>query len=170
MRRAATSSFVPDAWVFPGGIVEKADGEGDAGFRACAAREMAEEAGIRVAAADLVLTARWVTPVGVPKRFDTCFFLAAAAAGVAPAPDKAEAVELRWITPRAALDDHAAGRFPMVFPTLKNLEALLPFPTVETLLAARRGATVGVTRPVIVVEGTQKKVVLPDGDGAGSGR
>ena len=50
----------------------------------------------------------------------------------------------------------------MVFPTIKNLEALLPYRSATEALAARRGAEIPTTRPVIVIENGQKKVVLPD--------
>lgn len=163
-RRAERASFVPGNWVFPGGVVEAEDRRGDelGTAKACAARELMEEARVRVEPASLVWTARWITPEGVPKRFDTYFFLAELPAGQDPQPDHIEGIELRWATPASALAAHKAGELPMVFPTLKNLEALLPFRSIAELLAARRGATVPTTRPVIVVEGRQKKVVLPE--------
>ena len=34
------------AWVFPGGAVDAAEGEGDAAHRAAAVRELAEEAAV----------------------------------------------------------------------------------------------------------------------------
>ncbi|MCE9581528.1 MAG: NUDIX hydrolase [Planctomycetes bacterium] len=165
MRRAEKSSFVPGAWVFPGGIVEAEDRGADeqATARACAVRELAEEAGVRLPGiSGLVWTARWITPVGVPKRFDTWFFLAELPAGQTPAVDDREGVELRWFTPVAALEGHRRGELAMVFPTIKTLESLLPWPSIPALFAARQGATIPTTRPVIVTENGQKKVVLPD--------
>jgi 8-oxo-dGTP pyrophosphatase MutT (NUDIX family) len=163
MRRSRGSSFVPDNWVFPGGVVEAADRGADelATAKACAVRELHEEAGVRVAPEALVWTARWITPEGVPKRFDTWFFLAELPSGQEPRPDQVEGVELRWVAPEAALDANRRGELAMVFPTMKNLEALLAWKTIPELLSARRGASIETTRPVIVVEGGQKKVVLP---------
>src|SRR3954447_1042894 len=51
IRRHSKSSFVPDAWVFPGGVVEAADhdlGDGTelGAMRVGAARELFEESGI----------------------------------------------------------------------------------------------------------------------------
>jgi 8-oxo-dGTP pyrophosphatase MutT (NUDIX family) len=164
MRRAEKSTFVPGAWVFPGGIVEAEDRGADeqATARACAVRELAEEAGVRVDKAALVWTARWITPAGVPKRFDTWFFLAELPSGQTPAVDDKEGVELRWLTPAEALEGHRRGELVMVFPTLKTLESLVPFRSIPELLAARRNAEIPTTRPVIVIENGQKKVVLPD--------
>src|SRR5205823_969050 len=79
MRRPARSSFVPDAWVFPGGAVEEIDrarAEGDVlnAMRYAAARELFEEAGVSLGEPldleKLVWTSRWITPKGSPKRFE----------------------------------------------------------------------------------------------------
>ena len=51
-RGAAASSATPPqrfmggAWVFPGGAVDAAEGEGDAAHRRAGVREVAEEAGV----------------------------------------------------------------------------------------------------------------------------
>jgi 8-oxo-dGTP pyrophosphatase MutT (NUDIX family) len=194
MRRHAKASFVPDAWVFPGGIVEASDrdlGDGTelATMRVAAIRELFEESGIWLGAplADatakrrallnrertfatlgqeapldlnaLVLTSRWITPIGVPKRFDTCFFLAIAGDDAVPSVDDGEdgeAVEVRWITPSEAIET-----LPIVFPTLKNLEALAEYTTATELIDSRRGIEIATTRPVLVVENGKKKIILP---------
>jgi 8-oxo-dGTP pyrophosphatase MutT (NUDIX family) len=194
MRRHAKASFVPDAWVFPGGMVEASDrdlGDGTeiGTMRVAAIRELFEESGIWLGAplddvdgkrrallagdatfaslaheapldlAALVLTSRWVTPIGVPKRFDTCFFLAIANNDAVPSVDNGEngeAVEVRWIAPPAAIETLL-----IVFPTLKNLEALAGFGTAKQLLDSRRGIDIPTTRPVLVFENGKKKIVLP---------
>ena len=71
---------MPGVWVFPGGAVDPADGDGEAAHRAAAVRELAEEAGIEVPADELVAYSRWITPKAVPIRFDTRFYLALAPA------------------------------------------------------------------------------------------
>ena len=72
---------MPGVWVFPGGAVDPEDGEGEDGHRVCAARELAEEAGIELGAdAELVLFSRWITPEVISRRFDAWFFLAPAPA------------------------------------------------------------------------------------------
>lgn len=110
----------------------------------------------------LTLTARWITPAGIPKRFDTWFFLAKAARDVRSTPQPAEATELLWIQPGEALARHARGDFPLVFPTIRNLEAIERFGDVRELIESRRHAVIPVTRPMLVVSDGKKTIVLPD--------
>src|SRR5882672_11913276 len=46
LKRTEQARFMPGVWVFPGGGVDPEDGRGEAGYRACAIRELEEEAGI----------------------------------------------------------------------------------------------------------------------------
>jgi 8-oxo-dGTP pyrophosphatase MutT (NUDIX family) len=191
IRRHSKSSFVPNAWVFPGGVVEPGDhdlGDGtDLGtMRIAAARELFEESGIWLGApladadakrrkllageitfaslldespldvTNLIWTSRWITPVGVPKRFDTYFFLAIVDRTAIASAENVEAVEVIWISPAEAIE-----KLQIVFPTQKNLEALAGFSSAEELLASRRGIEVPTTRPVLVVEDGRKKIILP---------
>ena len=115
-----------------------ADGE-ELAHRACAARELHEEAGIELSAdAELRPWSRWITPEVVPVRFDTRFYVALAPPHSPPRPDGAETTEAAWISPREALDRHAAGELSLVFPTIKHLESLLPYSSAEEVLAAAR--------------------------------
>ena len=43
LKRTEKADFMPGVWVFPGGAVDPDDGEGEAGHRACAARELVED-------------------------------------------------------------------------------------------------------------------------------
>ena len=164
MRRHEKSSFVPGAWVFPGGIVEDVDRIADelTAMKRCAVRELCEEAGIPLDAESLVCTARWITPVGVPKRFDTWFFVAESPSGAEARPDETEVVEVLWLTPREALERHERGELALVFPTIKNLEALAEHRSAADLIEARRGAVVKTMRPILVIEGDKKRIALPD--------
>jgi len=156
MRRHARSSFVPDAWVFPGGALEEIDrarAEGDLlnAMRYAAARELFEETGVSLGEPldleKLVWTSRWITPAGIPKRFDTYFFLTCVGRDVVAVADQREAVDVTWISPADAIQ---RPDFPIVFPTRKNLEALIGFRSAAELIESRRDATIEAIEPVLV--------------------
>lgn len=162
MRRSEKATFMPRVWVFPGGAVDPEDGPGETGFRACAMREVAEEAGIElVDADDLVPFSRWITPEVVKTRFDAWFFLALAPPHSPPRPDGVETTKAGWFEPQAALDAHAAGELALVFPTIKQLEALLEFATSEAALDAARGRSVQPILPKVIGTEEEHRVVLP---------
>jgi 8-oxo-dGTP pyrophosphatase MutT (NUDIX family) len=185
MRRTETSSFVPDAWVFPGGAVDDGDralAQHDElnTMRYAAARELFEESGIwlglplRDAAEKrrallagaiafrelhaeapldlekLVWTSRWITPQGVPKRFDTYFFLATCGREAVASLQESEAVDMTWIAPGEAIERHMRREMKLVFPTLKNLEAITGFGSAAELIDSRRDAVIATVEPVLV--------------------
>jgi 8-oxo-dGTP pyrophosphatase MutT (NUDIX family) len=75
----------------------------------------------------------WITPVGMPKRFDTRFFAAVLPPGQDVRADGRETTAAVWTTPREALEGNMAGRLPLSPPTLATLHELLGFPTVASL-------------------------------------
>jgi 8-oxo-dGTP pyrophosphatase MutT (NUDIX family) len=95
---------------------------------------------IRLALDELVPYAHWITPEGVPKRFDTWFFLAAAPPEQVGAHDGKESTDSIWLSPREALVGGESGRFKLPFPTTRNLIRLGKQPSVRTALddAGRR--------------------------------
>jgi len=167
---------MPGVWVFPGGVVEDSERGGGArgeptveederAHRACAVRELEEEAGIALPEdAELRPWSRWVTPEVVPSRFDTRFYVALAPPHSPPHPDGAETVDARWFIPREALDRHAEGELELVFPTIKHLESLLPYATSQEVLDAV-GDRVEPVLPKVVGEGSERHIVLPGDPG-----
>jgi 8-oxo-dGTP pyrophosphatase MutT (NUDIX family) len=166
VQRNPASRFMGGAWVFPGGSVDPADGEGEAALRAAATREAAEEAGVVLPDPDaLVPYSRWITPAVVKIRFDTWFFVAHAPAEAAPQVDGGECVDWRWYAPAAALDAHRAGELQLVFPTIKHLEQLAGFASAEALVAHAREREVLPVEPRVVLEGEVARVLLPGDPG-----
>ena len=162
LKRSENAKFMPNVWVFPGGAVEPEDGEAEAGYRACAARELAEEAAIELPAGEeLVLFSRWITPAVISTRFDAWFFLALAPAHTPPKADGVETTEAAWFKPDAALKAHAAGEIVLAFPTISQLESLLPFRTSDEALAAHRGRTVEPILPIVLGDRENHRVVMP---------
>jgi 8-oxo-dGTP pyrophosphatase MutT (NUDIX family) len=162
LRRSEEARFMPGVWVFPGGSVDECDGAEEGGLRACALRELAEEAGIELAAEEeLVPFTRWITPEIIATRFDAWFFLALAPAHTPPRPDGVETTEARWFEPAAALKAHAAGEIVLSFPTQTQLGWLAEFATSDEALATYRERTVEPILPKVVEDGAEPRVVLP---------
>jgi 8-oxo-dGTP pyrophosphatase MutT (NUDIX family) len=167
VRRSPEASFMPGVWVFPGGTLKQGDGRTEeAAHRACAIRELREEAGIDLGSdAEVRPWSRWITPEPVPVRFDTRFYVAIAPAHSPPTPDGAETTDAAWIAPRDALERHRRGELPLVFPTIKHLESLLPYGSAEEGFAAAEGREVEPVLPRVVTEGGEQRVVLPGDPG-----
>jgi len=162
VQRNPAQRFMGGAWVFPGGAVDTHEGDGDAAHRLAAVREVEEEAGVRLPDPDaLVKFSRWITPAMVKIRFDTHFFLAEMPADQEVTIDGNECVDFRWTTPRDALEAHRHGRLLLVFPTIKHLEQLEPFPSATAVLDHTRGREVRPVEPKVLGAGEEARVVLP---------
>lgn len=85
---------------------------------------------------ELTYLSRWVTPSALPKRFDATFFLTRAPLDQVAAHDRVETTAGRWLDPRVALAEHAAGSLPMMYPTRRTLEWLAGFGDVAAALDA----------------------------------
>lgn len=104
----------------------------------------------------------WITPLGAPRRFDTRFFVAAAPPRQPAVHDASETVDSLWIGPAEALARHREGSLDLIFPTIRNLEALCRFETVEAVMsAARLAGTVPAMLPRISLNGEGVRILLP---------
>jgi 8-oxo-dGTP pyrophosphatase MutT (NUDIX family) len=162
VKRTPHARFMGGVWVFPGGAVDAGEGDGDEAHRVAAVRELREEAAIVLEGpAELVKFSRWITPAEVRIRFDTHFFLAELPPGQEPRVDGEECVDLGWFAPAAALEANAAGEIRLVFPTIKHLEQLSDFASVDSLMAYARGREVQPVQPRVLLEGEVARIVLP---------
>lgn len=162
VRRNPDARFMGGAWVFPGGAVDRHEGDGQAALRAAGVRELEEEAGITLTdAGSLVPFSRWITPAEVKIRFGTWFYLAPAPAEAIPTPDGSEIVDARWISPAEALAASGRGELFMVFPTIKHLEQVATFASADELIAHARGREVRPVQPRVVMSGETARILLP---------
>lgn len=220
LERIKSAGFVPGAWVFPGGRVDRDDATPELvgrlvgltneqasrrlalaeqadppalAYYVAAIREAFEETGILVACgaggeagrsadrdpevvrlrtalladedvfpsvldnldvrmdcASVEYVAHWITPVAEPRRYDTRFFAAAVPAGVEAVPNEHEITRALWLTPEDALRRNLAGELPMVFPTIRTLNALLGFATPRDALDAFRERKISPILPRLV--------------------
>ncbi len=164
LERSPASRFLPGYVVFPGGAADDGDaelatqwfGSADEAARACAVRELAEEAGLLLTrdgivggedlealdgrapfAAQLSEFARWIAPEEVPVRFDARYFVVEADPGLDPTPDGAEVVAGWWTSPRELLREWEAGARRLYWPTWFTLQALARAETPAELLELR---------------------------------
>jgi 8-oxo-dGTP pyrophosphatase MutT (NUDIX family) len=157
VRRNPAARFMGGFWVFPGGAVDPGEDH-----RAAALRELAEEAGVaNVEPEALVPYSRWITPERLTIRFDTCFFVTRAPPGTRPRVDGEECVDLRWTTARAALEAYGREDLALVFPTLRHLEELTAFATVDALLEHARGRQIVAVLPRVVLGAEEPRILLP---------
>jgi len=105
--------------------------------------------GVSLALDELVPYAHWITPEGMPKRFDTWFFLAAAPPEQAGAHDGKESTDSIWVSPREALAGGESGRFKLPFPTTRNLIKLGKQSGVQAAIDDSRGKPIVTVMPVM---------------------
>ena len=127
------------------------------------------QTGMVLALDELVPYAHWITPEGMPKRFDTWFFLAAAPPDQLGAHDGKESTDSIWVSPREALEGGESGRFKLPFPTTRNLIKLGKQGSVKAALDDSRGKNVVTVTPVMTRTATGRRLRIPleagyDGD------
>jgi 8-oxo-dGTP pyrophosphatase MutT (NUDIX family) len=124
------------------------------------------ELGVVPATDRLFYFARWITPVVNPRRWDTRFLVARVPHGADPVVDGTETVSCTWFTPKAALAAYQEGRIQLIPPTVRTLDDLLRFRSLDAVLDDARGRVVRALTPVIVQEGGDTAISYPDGAAA----
>lgn len=94
------------------------------------------ERGLVLAAEAVFVLAHWITDRDLPRRFDVPFLVARMPPGQQPVADESEQFEPVWVRPQDALAQHAAGAFFIIFPTIRTLERLNTFDSVDAVLHA----------------------------------
>jgi 8-oxo-dGTP pyrophosphatase MutT (NUDIX family) len=115
----------------------------------------------------LHLFSHWITPAGMPRRYDTWFFVAEAPDGHTYLHDDGETVASTWIRPAEALARSDAGELELIFPTRRSLEALTRFESAAEVVSVVRSASdlPPATQPRIVADGNGARLLLPGDPG-----
>jgi 8-oxo-dGTP pyrophosphatase MutT (NUDIX family) len=119
------------------------------------------DSGLVLALDELVPYAHWITPEGMPKRFDTWFFLAAAPPEQVGAHDGRESTDSIWVSPREALAGGESGRFKLPFPTTRNLIRLGKQNNVKAALDDMRGKPIVTVMPVMTKLNGGRQLRIP---------
>jgi len=133
LRRNRALKAFGGAWVFPGGRVDPADGEGLGDIQRAkftAIRETDEETGLDISTSQLAVLSNWIPPVEEKRRFSTWFFV-----GKAPDQpvqiDDGEIHDYQWISPSKALKKVPSPDLTMFPPTYVSLCAVAEFQTAD---------------------------------------
>lgn len=94
--------------------------------------------GLRIDATLIEEVARFITPLGSPRRFDARFFVAQPPAGQEPHHDDGEIVAWEWVEPHDALRRFRAGEFEMISPTVRMVDCLTRYGTADEVMTAAR--------------------------------
>jgi len=105
--------------------------------------------------------ARWITPEGQPRRYDTAFFVALLPTGQQADAHTTEAVEATWWHPEAALEQWERGELQLMAPTIWNLRELAAQPDSAAVLAAAERRDVHPVTPRVIRRDGRRVVVLP---------
>ena len=128
--------------------------------------EICEDEQLQLAVGAMYYFSHWITPEGAPRRYDTRFFVTRAPVGQVPLHDNRETIANVWITPSDALEQHRAGRFDLIFPTMRSLMALERFASADEVIAAAAAIQdVPAILPKIVEDASGYRILLPGDPG-----
>ena len=126
-------------------------------------------AGLVPATDALYYFARWITPVANPRRWDTRFLVGRLPDGQEACADGTETVSCTWMTPGAALAAYEAGTITLIPPTVRTLDDLATFASVDTVLADAAQRIVRAATPEVVQQDGEAALRYPENTGRSDG-
>jgi 8-oxo-dGTP pyrophosphatase MutT (NUDIX family) len=126
--------------------------------------DLLRERGLAVDASALRPWARWVTPAGEVRRYDTRFFVAALPEGVEASHVTTEASSAEWLPIGTAIEQAQRGERGFMPPTLATLVSLQEFGSVAEAMATSESRSMEPVRPELqIADDGSVSVLLPDG-------
>jgi len=119
---------------------------------------------LRIDATLIEEVARFITPLGSPRRFDARFFVAHPPEGQEPHHDDGEIVAWEWVQPQDALARFRAGEFEMISPTVRMVDCLTRYSCAADVMAVAKERR-PYQRVRVVDPAGQYLVVLPGEEG-----
>ena len=156
LRETFEESGILLAYDASGQIIDLAEGETAgrfAGYRLqiynhrLSLRELAEQERLAFAPDLLTPYSHWITPEIESKRFSTRFFLARQPPEQIPFHDTIEMTKSQWLTPSTAIERQKEGQILLMPPTLKTLEELNEFDSLDDLFLATRSREIRTILP-----------------------
>jgi len=105
--------------------------------------------------------AHWITPEARSERFDTRFFLAHYPLGQEASHDQEETTAGIWITPRKALEENLKGEVILSPPTLKTLEDLSRFKTIDKVFNSQKTKDIRPILPILTKISSGPIIIFP---------
>jgi len=103
----------------------------------------------------------WLTPVFMPKRFDTHFFIAQAPEEQLAMHDGEESIDSVWIGPNDAIQAAKEDRYTIIFPTLMNLEYLDRYKSASDAISGSKATQTVTVLPELDINDEGKFLVIP---------
>lgn len=125
--------------------------------------DIVEETGIVLDPSLVRFWSRIVTPLSAPKRYDARFFVARMPDAQDPLHDDLETTDSVWVRPSHAVAEGRAGRFMIIFPTRRTLEAVDEHPDAHAVFVAAEGRDASAVTPDIVIVDGVAKISLSGG-------
>ena len=122
---------------------------------------MADAENLELATDLLAHYSHWVTPVFMPKRFDTHFFIAMAPEKQLAFHDGEESVDSVWIGPNEAMQQGEGGKYTIIFPTMMNIEYLTRFNSAEEAVETSAATPTVTVLPEVEVTPEGKFLNIP---------
>ncbi|MGE3250460.1 MAG: NUDIX domain-containing protein [Hyphomonadaceae bacterium] len=155
-RRGAGEHFAEENEVAPLEPLRDAINKGEVSFL-----KTIQDAGLVLALDALTPFAHWITPKGMPKRFDTRFYIARAPAEQEALCDGSETVDACWITPNDALAAAREKRRTIIFPTRLNVEMLAEAASASDAIERSRTRKIVTVTPEVVQENGAPILKIP---------
>lgn len=130
--------------------------------------DVVRELGVLLRLDALSIFARWITPLIMPKRFDTFFYVVHAPANQVAACDGHETVDAEWISPSDVLRLAKCGERTVIFPTRMNVQLLAEANDAADCIKRAEERTLVTVIPALEERDGKRLLVIPDNAGYGS--
>jgi 8-oxo-dGTP pyrophosphatase MutT (NUDIX family) len=114
--------------------------------------------------------ARWITPRVNPRRFDTRFLVGRTHAGQDIAVDGTETESAEWLAPQAAIARFVEGEIDLIPPTVRTLDDLARFDSIDEVLRHASRRVVRPASPEIDTMGGERSMTYRDETGESAPR
>jgi 8-oxo-dGTP pyrophosphatase MutT (NUDIX family) len=110
--------------------------------------------------------ARWITPLGSPRRFDARFFIAQIPSNQIPLHDDGELVDSRWLSPHEIIEKCNREEMVLMTPTLRMIHCLSKFNSADQVI---NSVSINPTDERVKVHKETRELLLPGDEGYDDG-